>query len=174
MNCPGTSEKHNGGRNVSFLIMTPRAWLRLANEQDVTTHGPSPVESSPIRPSALLSLSLQQEKTSATPRGGGARRQRHRSLIAGERVYHYGSRNRRTKGDEERVLLNLASKVTLAFSFRSVWRHRMDIDLVLIPFRPARGRPKRCFSVALLERGAPCAFPEQSARAVLDHLRYQA
>jgi hypothetical protein len=126
---PGTSEKHNGGRNVSFLIMKPRAWLRLANEQDRDDTWPIPGRELPDTVVGTFISVIAARKDVSHPRGGGARRQRHQSLITGERVYHYGSRNGRSKGEEERVLLNLASKVTLAFSFRSMRRHRMDIDL---------------------------------------------
>jgi len=126
---PGTSEKHNGGRNVSFLIMKPRAWLRLANEQDRDDTWPIPGRELPDTALGTFISVNAAGKDVSHPRGGGARRQRHQSLITGERVYHHGPRNRRSKGEEELALLNLASKVTLAFSFRSMWRHRMDIDL---------------------------------------------
>lgn len=132
-NCQGGSrvrpKKHNGGGNVSFLIMKPRAWLRLANEQDRDDTWPIPGRELPdTAPGTFISV-IAAGKDVSHPRGGGAQRQRHHSLITGERVYHHGSRNRRSKGEEERVLLNAASKVTLAFSSRSMWRHRMDIDL---------------------------------------------
>jgi hypothetical protein len=55
------------------------------------------------------------------------------------------------KPNKVEALTEVASKSNSCFLFRSMWVAQAIADLILIPFRPARGGLKGCFSEALLK-----------------------
>jgi hypothetical protein len=141
----------------------------------VTTHGPSPVESSLIQPPRDFYLYHGSTEETSVTREGEAHKDNvinHLSTANAFIIMGPGTKGRRVK--KKHALRNQVRKETLSFLFRNMWRHRMGIDLVLNPFRRTRGRLKKCFSVALLERGAACAFPELNFCGSGPSHRYQA